>query len=145
MKEQLTHLQNKGVKEAFTKYLEGQTVCVKSQDRFLDNWHEISGVEIIIENGTCEVSYQLKDSKGRSFFQPDYTCFTYKELTQLLNRLDLFPDYGISEKLFPSLFDELQERISVIRQLLTIYPNEPPVTLGDFVEVIPTSQEVFHG
>jgi|LSQX01.3.fsa_nt_gb hypothetical protein len=145
MKEQLTHLQNKSVTDAFTTYLEGQIVCVKSHDRFLDNWHEISGIEIIIENGTCEVSYRLKNSKGRCFFQPDYTCFTYKELTQLLNRLDLFPDYGISEKLFPSLFDELQERISLIRHLLTIYPHEPPVTLGDSVEEIPTSLEVQHG
>jgi len=145
MKEQFTHLQNKSITDAFTKYLEGQTVCVKSQDRFLNNWYEIYGIEIISENNACKVSYRLKDSKGRSFFQPDYACFTYDELSQLLNSLDLFPDYGISEKLFPSLFNELQERISVIRQLLTVYPHELPVTLGDFVEEIPTCQEVQHG
>ncbi|MBN2829297.1 MAG: hypothetical protein JXR56_03130 [Candidatus Cloacimonetes bacterium] len=145
MKEQFKHLQNESITSAFTKYLEGQTVCVKSQDRFLNNWYEISGFEIIKENNICKVSYRLTGTNRRSFFQPDYACFTYEELSQLLNRLDLFPDYGVGEKLFPSLFTELQERISVIRQLLTDYPLDLPVTLGDFVEEIPTCQEVQHG
>lgn len=144
MKEQFTHLQNLSITEAFTKYLEGQTVCVKSHDRFLHNWYEICGLEIVSENGTCQVSYRLTDAKGQSFLQPDYACFTCEELSQLLNHLDKFPGYGIGEKLFPSLFNELQERIAVIRQLLAAYPLELPVTIGDFIEEFPVSQEVQH-